>query len=774
VRKLKKTITVLCCILILNIILFGNQLETSKSDIKEQLVLPVENFFFCISENGDAENWPMFGHDPAHTKYSTSTGPETNETLFQQSMDGALFWVESNGVSVFNWKAYLGLGNNLYCINPYSGETIFHQTFPSVISTVPTIDAEKVYFGSIDFKLYAVNASTGLIIWTYDTGNIILDSSPTLYDNKIYIGGFNNKMMCIDTDGDEVWNYSVGDLIEPSPAVVNDKVYFGSQDGNVYCLNANNGSHIWNTEADGHPRYAPVVVNNKVYIGIEGKKVLCLNAINGSVNWNFSDVVPGPVAVHDGKVYFGSSSNYKLYCLDAESGEELWTSGATYRSNCIIADGKLYYGYESKIICLNANNGSEIWRYSSTDFNDNFYSTLSIYDGIVYAISQHPLEDESTLYAFGSNEPPEIPDQPDGPTEGYVGVEYTYTTDMVSDPDEDDVLYKFDWGDGTDSGWISSLSTTHAWDETGIYNVKVKAKDDLGAESEWSQPLTIQIISEEQPVEIGWIYGSVLDKSTKNPIENVNITISSTETTDYTSTDEEGNYNILVQNGTYLVIASKNGYVTSTKQNITVDISQATQVNFELEKSDEDSITGENRDRINEAIEAGKIGGEITFKRKENEIEYEETIYANITITPRDIDAENKKISVAVDGEEENGKTIVITINKNVFTLIDVIVEYDGINAREADGFLDIIDSSDDGSLPEYYVIYEQNEVFVLVSLPHFSEHTITVYSLVEAIGDVTSVALYVMICIIAGIVFLSRVFTHPVYQNYFRKKKSK
>jgi hypothetical protein len=87
------------------------------------------------------------------------------------------------------------------------------------------------------------------------------------------------------------------------------------------------------------------------------------------------------------------------------------------------------------------------------------------------------------------NEPPEKP-LLEGPTEGKVGIEYTFFT-VSSDPDNDNVSYFFDWDDGTSSGWtefVSSetqLNRSHTWGSKGIYEIKVKAQDVYGEESEW-------------------------------------------------------------------------------------------------------------------------------------------------------------------------------------------------------------------------------------------------------------------------------------------------
>lgn len=82
------------------------------------------------------------------------------------------------------------------------------------------------------------------------------------------------------------------------------------------------------------------------------------------------------------------------------------------------------------------------------------------------------------------NTPPGIPDEPEGPTSGIVGVSYTYIT-ITGDPEGDDIEYLFDWGDGSQSDWVSAPFASHKWLEIGEYGIKVKARDQWD-ESEWS------------------------------------------------------------------------------------------------------------------------------------------------------------------------------------------------------------------------------------------------------------------------------------------------
>ncbi|MCK4349191.1 MAG: hypothetical protein KAW47_11310, partial [Thermoplasmatales archaeon] len=94
------------------------------------------------------------------------------------------------------------------------------------------------------------------------------------------------------------------------------------------------------------------------------------------------------------------------------------------------------------------------------------------------------------------NNPPEKPSSPIGETDGKAGVEYTYTTN-TNDPDDDQVWYLWDWGDGTTSEWMGAYdpgetcAASRTWSEKGDYEIKVKAEDEHGSQSDWSDPLQI-------------------------------------------------------------------------------------------------------------------------------------------------------------------------------------------------------------------------------------------------------------------------------------------
>ena len=116
------------------------------------------------------------------------------------------------------------------------------------------------------------------------------------------------------------------------------------------------------------------------------------------------------------------------------------------------------------------------------------------------------------VFIFGSvlfiscrkNHPPEIPSTPGGPNTGYAGVLYNFTT-STTDPDENDVAFQFDWGDGNRTDWSSYIkhntpfTILKSWSMAGTYLIRARAKNTKEKTSEWSGEHQITIYSNNIP-----------------------------------------------------------------------------------------------------------------------------------------------------------------------------------------------------------------------------------------------------------------------------------
>jgi len=108
----------------------------------------------------------------------------------------------------------------------------------------------------------------------------------------------------------------------------------------------------------------------------------------------------------------------------------------------------------------------------------------------------------------------------DGPPEGTAGNTYLYTFTTI-DLDGDMVYYYINWGDDQVSEWVgpynsgATATVTHQWVEEGTYTIQAKAKDILGAESDWgtleiTMPVNIELQSTTQsPLQIERFFSQI-------------------------------------------------------------------------------------------------------------------------------------------------------------------------------------------------------------------------------------------------------------------------
>jgi hypothetical protein len=78
------------------------------------------------------------------------------------------------------------------------------------------------------------------------------------------------------------------------------------------------------------------------------------------------------------------------------------------------------------------------------------------------------------------------------------GQDYTFESN-TTDPDGDELYYMFEWGDGTNSGWVGpyhsglDASATHSWSKRDFFDIRVMAKDINGEVSPRSERTIVEI-----------------------------------------------------------------------------------------------------------------------------------------------------------------------------------------------------------------------------------------------------------------------------------------
>jgi hypothetical protein len=106
-------------------------------------------------------------------------------------------------------------------------------------------------------------------------------------------------------------------------------------------------------------------------------------------------------------------------------------------------------------------------------------------------INNNETEWSNPLAVIIENNPPDIP-QINGPTSGVPGNTYSYSF-VTIDPDDDDIFYEIDWGDGQVDSWAGPymsnevITKSHSWDYQGNFRIRVRAKDTFGNIGDWGE-----------------------------------------------------------------------------------------------------------------------------------------------------------------------------------------------------------------------------------------------------------------------------------------------
>jgi outer membrane protein assembly factor BamB len=129
--------------------------------------------------------WQASDAGPSHGVFSQPV--VFNGLVYWGSFDGHERATDTSGNLI--WQANLGTTSPPGCTDPSEAGVV---STPAITTDVPVDGATSVlYVGGGDSKLYALNAATGAVLWSYDVGgnpNTFIWDSPAVFGNSVYIG----------------------------------------------------------------------------------------------------------------------------------------------------------------------------------------------------------------------------------------------------------------------------------------------------------------------------------------------------------------------------------------------------------------------------------------------------------------------------------------------------------------------------------------------------------------------------------------------------------
>jgi len=228
---------------------------------------------WTYSHGGEDPGWPIFRGDQSLTGFAKGSIPDKLRLLWTfRSGDE----IRSSPV-VGRGRVFIGSADGkIYALNLIDGKKIWEFDTGNAIEAPPLLVNETVYIGSLSGIFYALNAGSGELKWKYETGNRIAGSANWIPAGKgkgirILVGSYDNMMHCVDSDsGKKVWTYQTDNFINGSPSVseaFNGIVVFGGCDAQIHLISARKGTEIAVIDTGSYIAASVAVSGNHAFVG---------------------------------------------------------------------------------------------------------------------------------------------------------------------------------------------------------------------------------------------------------------------------------------------------------------------------------------------------------------------------------------------------------------------------------------------------------------------------------------------------------------------------
>jgi len=419
--------------------------------MNKNLIITFSVFLILIILSNPISSETIILNDPP---YIPSNPNPMNESI-NINVTPILSWTggDPNGDPVI-YVVYFDTNSNPYTVEDYVNDTIFESKI---------LNYTTQYY----WKIHAYDnhgaVSTGLI-WTFQT----VDNVPPYIPNNPYP---ENGSTSVDVN--TLLNWSGGD--QYGDPVTYD-IYFG-KDPNPPKIENNYPNATYNT---GRLEY-----NTQYYWRINASDNQSYYAI--SPIWTFNSVENNPPYIPNNPNPINESND-----IDANTYLS-WIGGDPDIGDTVEYD--IYLDTNPNPQKIESNYSSIIYDPGRLEDDTQYYWSINAKDQIGFTTTGPIWTFKTTIF---TNDPPNKPDKPEGTNYGRIRISYTFSSKTM-DQDGDKIFYKFDWDDGTNSGWEGPYNSnetvyvSHIWNSRGSYSLKVKAKDSNGAESVWSDPLPISM-----------------------------------------------------------------------------------------------------------------------------------------------------------------------------------------------------------------------------------------------------------------------------------------
>lgn len=354
-------------------------------------------------QNGFSQtvSWPIFRGNTNLTGIAQGEIPEKLSLLWTFATGDD---IKSSPV-VANGKVYVGSDDgSVYALDLTSGKKIWAYTTEHAFEASPLVLNQTVYIGALNGELFALEAEKGTLKWSYKTESKIIGSANWIKlkdKTALIVGSYDFKIHCVDVEtGKLIWSYQTDNFINGCPATDGQRIIFGGCDANMHVVAAQTGKLITQIDIGSYIAGSGAIRDDHAFIGHYGNQFVSVDLNLQKIRWEFGDAENGAPffsspAVTENRVVVGSRDEF-VYCIDKATGKEIWKFQTLDEvdSSPVICDNKVVVGSaDGRVYMLNLENGEQIWSY---EIGAPISTSPAVVDGKVIVGAE-----DGRIYVFG-------------------------------------------------------------------------------------------------------------------------------------------------------------------------------------------------------------------------------------------------------------------------------------------------------------------------------------------------------------------------------------
>jgi outer membrane protein assembly factor BamB len=340
--------------------------------------------------------WPTYGYDNARRHISPYEHRPPYRRLWTIDAHDTLEFPPTVGYDTVYLAQQKGL---FFALNSQTGRVRWRKSLGRCAASSPTIGKGVVYqsyMHPVECLQDQAGANGFVVAWDADTGRerwrfnaAPIESSPLLHGNRLFVGSWDHNVYALNAkNGRKIWSFQADDQVNTSAAYWKGRIYIASDGGTLYSLSAKTGKLLWSAQSQsrfGSREFwyaTPTVAYGRVYIGNTDGTMYVFGAKTGNLLWarSLGSYIYGAAAVYRRKVFVGTYDG-QFYALNAATGDTVWQipAGGTVHAAPTVMDGLVYYaicstcgsaaqravaGGTDSTFAVRVSNGTRVWRFN--------------------------------------------------------------------------------------------------------------------------------------------------------------------------------------------------------------------------------------------------------------------------------------------------------------------------------------------------------------------------------------------------------------------------